>query len=141
MDIKNIINRLQDIDKLKLVVFSENQRVLFDSVPKPAAMGKLRRNLAKPSLELFKKRPSLKKNEIKEVLAEEDIFTKRILNLIDPSLCREKPSDFLIYLINCKKCSLECEPTVSSSPKFAINPKDVSSKKINSLNIFSNNKI
>ena len=99
LDIKNIINRLQDIDKLKLVLFSENQRVLFDSVPKPAAMGKLSRNLAKPSLDLFKKRQSLKKNEIKDITAEEDIFTKRILNLIDPSLCKEKPSEFSYLLI------------------------------------------
>lgn len=39
MDIKNIIKRLQDIDKLKLILLNENQRKLFEILPKPAIGG------------------------------------------------------------------------------------------------------
>lgn len=35
MDIKNIIKRLQDIDKLKMILFDEKQRFAFEMLPKP----------------------------------------------------------------------------------------------------------
>lgn len=40
LDITNIIKRLQDIDKLKMVLFDENQRKLFETIPKPGLIGK-----------------------------------------------------------------------------------------------------
>jgi len=38
MDVKNIIKRMQDIDKLKLVLFDDNQRKVFEVLPKPGIM-------------------------------------------------------------------------------------------------------
>lgn len=35
LDIRNIIKRLQDVDKLKMVVLNENQRKMFEIIPKP----------------------------------------------------------------------------------------------------------
>lgn len=35
IDIANIIKRLQDIDKLKLILFNEKQREAFEVLPKP----------------------------------------------------------------------------------------------------------
>lgn len=35
LDISKIIKRLQDIDKLKLILFNDYQRELFESIPKP----------------------------------------------------------------------------------------------------------
>ena len=35
VDLKKIINRLQDIDKLKNVLFNDQQRYFFDLIPKP----------------------------------------------------------------------------------------------------------
>ena len=34
-DIAKIIEKLQDVDKLKMILFDENQRVVFDQLPKP----------------------------------------------------------------------------------------------------------
>lgn len=34
-DLKNLINRLQDVDKLKNILFTESQRFFFDLIPKP----------------------------------------------------------------------------------------------------------
>lgn len=42
MDIQNIIKRLQDIDKLKLVLFDDKQRRVFDILPKPGIALKLK---------------------------------------------------------------------------------------------------
>ena len=41
---KNIIKRLQDIDKLKIILFDKYQRKLFESIPKPGIGGKELRN-------------------------------------------------------------------------------------------------
>lgn len=35
IDLKGIINRLHDIDKLKNILFTESQRFFFDLIPKP----------------------------------------------------------------------------------------------------------
>ena len=35
LDIRKIIKRLQDIDKLKLILLNENQRKMFECIPKP----------------------------------------------------------------------------------------------------------
>ena len=41
MGIENIIKRLQDIDKLKFVLFDKEQRKLFEILPKPGIAKKL----------------------------------------------------------------------------------------------------
>ena len=35
MGIENIIKRMQDVEKLKIMLFDDNQRKLFDRTPKP----------------------------------------------------------------------------------------------------------
>ena len=35
MGIENIIRRLQDVDKLKIVLFDKSQRKMFEQLPKP----------------------------------------------------------------------------------------------------------
>lgn len=35
LDMKNIIRRLQEIDKLKLIIFDKNQLKIFEKIPKP----------------------------------------------------------------------------------------------------------
>lgn len=39
IDIENIIKRLQDVDKLKMVLLDENQRKVFELLPKPGFGG------------------------------------------------------------------------------------------------------
>ena len=41
MGIENIIKRLQDIDKLKFVLFDKEQRNIFEQIPKPGIANKL----------------------------------------------------------------------------------------------------
>ena len=40
IDLKKIINRLQDIDKLKNILFNDQQRYFFDLIPKPEIFSK-----------------------------------------------------------------------------------------------------
>lgn len=64
-----MIRRLQDIDKLKLILFDEEQRKLFEAIPKPGITGnhKLYSNfLTLESIKPSKKRKS-EINEIKEI--------------------------------------------------------------------------
>lgn len=35
IDLKKIINRLQDVDKLKSILFNDSQKFFFDMIPKP----------------------------------------------------------------------------------------------------------
>lgn len=46
-DIKKIISRLQDIDKMKNILFDENQRMFFDLIPKPKIENLYDKNLDK----------------------------------------------------------------------------------------------
>ena len=38
IDLENIIQRLQDVDKLKSILFTESQRFFFDQIPKPTIL-------------------------------------------------------------------------------------------------------
>ena len=90
LNIRNIIRRLQDIDKLKLVLLNENQNMLFDFIPKPGVGPKtLNRNV---TVDMIHKR-SISKREIAETLKkhnfnvdENDEVTKKILAMIDPEI-------------------------------------------------------
>lgn len=39
LDINRIITKLQDIDKLKIILLDEKQRFIFDNIPKPGIRG------------------------------------------------------------------------------------------------------
>lgn len=58
IDLKNIISRLQDIDKLKNIIFSEPQKIFFDLIPKPKIMNEEEHRKQNRNFEI-------KKNKIK----------------------------------------------------------------------------
>ena len=93
MDINNIITRLQDVDKLKLVLLDENQRKVFDTLPKPGIMGKS--SLMKKPSSLFtmewitrcKKGKFRRRSRRKyQFLLNGDPINKRLFNMIDPTI-------------------------------------------------------
>ena len=65
LNVKTLIRRLQDIDKLKLVLFDEEQRKLFEAIPKPGITGNHKFYSNFLTLESIK--PSKRKSEVKEM--------------------------------------------------------------------------
>ena len=94
MDVHNIIKRLQDIDKLKLVLFDENQRRLFETLPKPGILGKSKMSYPKKMrLESIVglKTARVRKSSINKYkfLLNGDPLNSRILDLISPNFKKE----------------------------------------------------
>lgn len=91
MDIKNIIKRLQDIDKLKMILFDERQRNVFEILPKPGIGNQ--ENNSYFSMETIKKSRATKytrKSAHKlAFLLNGDPINQRMYDLIDPSLKKE----------------------------------------------------
>ena len=94
IDIRKIVQRMQDLDKLKIVLLNENQRKMFDIIPKPDILTNPHLN-AKGSIEnfvKFKRKAILKKEDeillpknFQQFMKEEDPINKRILEILDPS--------------------------------------------------------
>lgn len=88
IDIKNIIKRLQDIDKLKIVLFDENQRKLFENIPKPGIGEKnneksfLLNSIIQLKIENF----SMESFDNFSFIFDGNPLNKRIYELIDPRL-------------------------------------------------------
>lgn len=101
LELKNLISRLQDVDKLKSILLNDYQRKLFDSIPKPTCLGSAKRGSAHLNLENFKKK-SIMKTELKDLLAlappEKDDLTKNILNLIDPMISKINIRTFFCFV-------------------------------------------
>lgn len=96
MDISNIIKRLQDVDKLKMVLLDENQRKIFECIPKPGIVGKSKKKMKLSrywTLDIIRK---LKKSSsIQQIIKKYDVdqknpIKKRILEILDYN---EKASD------------------------------------------------
>ena len=95
IDISNVIKRLQDIDKLKQILLTENQRKLFECIPKPAisssdkAKEDFQKRLTLGSL-VLDHRPNFKKGtRLPETLIKVDKtnpITNKILEMLDPEL-------------------------------------------------------
>lgn len=88
LDIKNIIKRLQDVDKLKMVLFDENQRKLFETIPKPGLIGKSTSNTSFLTMKaiLLSKEPlriATARQNYEKFLNGEQIST-RIMQLLEP---------------------------------------------------------
>ena len=88
LDIRKIIKRLQDIDKLKIILLNENQRNLFERIPNPEVVFLTK----KPSVENKNKRKISKKilakylpNNLK-MPEDNDPINKRILECINPTM-------------------------------------------------------
>lgn len=94
IDISNVIKRLQDIDKLKQILLTENQRKLFECIPKPVvtsdkAKQNFKKRLTLESL-VLNHRPKYKKGtRLPETLTKVDKnnpVTNKILEMLDPEL-------------------------------------------------------
>ena len=90
MDISNIIRRLQDVDKLKMVFLDENQRKVFDLLPKPG-IGKSTRNNTFMTLESITKSKKSRLGSRKSYkkfgfLLNGDPFNQRMFDMIDPNM-------------------------------------------------------
>ena len=44
LDINQLITKLQDVDKLKMILLDANQRFVFDNLPKPGIEGNSKTN-------------------------------------------------------------------------------------------------
>lgn len=92
MDIKNIIKRLQDIDKFKLILFDENQRKVFESLPKPG-IGKqmLQNNFLTVDSIIKSKKTGFKKNSIHKLafLLNGDPINQRMYDMLGPQLKKD----------------------------------------------------
>ena len=89
MDIRKIIERSQDLDKIKKILFSDSQRFFFDLIPKPEFHGE---RLLKKKSEIFtnstNKRDVIMRNyqRISESYSESD---DRLMKMIDDEIKRE----------------------------------------------------
>ena len=105
LDMKNIIKRLQDIDKLKIILFDKYQRKLFESIPKPGIGGKELRNGL--SMLKMKNITGIRKYSNKEVLKTDMSYinlqkpmNQRLVDLIssiEKNQSQEKSSYFLFF--------------------------------------------
>lgn len=91
MDIRHIIARLQDIDKLKVILLDKKQRKIFDTIPKFAIRGKSKSKKRETlTIEDMAKSQTRKiswhlKSEKYKFLFNDDPINKRLLQLMDPA--------------------------------------------------------
>ena len=90
LDIRNVIKRLQDLDKLKMILLDEDQRRIFELIPKPAIVDS-KNMLSLKSINKYKETKSkgLRKKLSKSLAfidENDDTVNKRIFELIDPKL-------------------------------------------------------
>ena len=78
LDITKLIGRLQDMDKLKAIFLSEDQKILFECIPKPTIAKKSKNNPRK-SKQYYQKMISTKSVKITET----DHITKKIIEMLD----------------------------------------------------------
>lgn len=85
LDVKNIVRKLQDIDKLKLILFDEKQRSAFELLPKPG-IGKRKNNNSTLTIESIVKptNTSGKINLKFSQLLDGNPVNLRIYELLDP---------------------------------------------------------
>lgn len=91
MDIKNIIKRMQEIDKFKLILFDKNQRIAFDMLPKPG-IGKKDPDSSLLTMESIVKTKQTIFPGGKEKLQlplDGNYINQRIFELLDPELKNE----------------------------------------------------
>ena len=68
MGIENIIKRLQDIDKLKIVLFDSDQRKIFEQLPKPGITKKRLNKDSEFTIEsIVKPKPDPKQNSFDSI--------------------------------------------------------------------------
>ena len=76
IDIEKIIKKIQEIDKLKLILLTEPQRFLFDLVPKPVVSeGEMEAKNVRAKQELS--------DNYEKILKRPDELEKRLLGMLD----------------------------------------------------------
>ena len=111
LDIRKIIKRLQDLDKLKMILLSEDQRILFEHIPKPDVVDS-KNKFSMDSIMKFKKKMKTTSkhnisNTMKTIAEDNDPINKRILEYL-ASNAKCKNEDFLdtIYGILMDFCGI-----------------------------------
>ena len=90
LDIRKIIKRLQDLDKLKMILLNDDQRKLFEHIPKPQIIDTAN-VLSMESINKYKPRAKTRKttknilNTMKSLAEDKDPVNKRILQCLDGS--------------------------------------------------------
>ena len=97
--IENIIKRLQDIDKIKLILFNKEQRIFFEQLPKPGIAKKLSNKDSSYTIDsIIKSKRFQNINEIEpfkqlKLSIDNDPINKRLFDLIETrkSLLKTNP--------------------------------------------------
>lgn len=90
LDIRNIIKKLHEIDKLKLLLLSDQQLVIFNHLPKPPIQGEVNNQIGRISLYGNNKRDYITRyDELKKKEDKTDIDLK-LLNMIEKKAERRK---------------------------------------------------
>lgn len=91
MDIKNIIKRLQDIDKLKMVLLDDQQRKLFEILPKPGVGVKKNNNSIWTIDNIIESKKSIFNKDLfnNNAIFNGDPIYKRMYNILDPKFKSE----------------------------------------------------
>ena len=91
LDIRKIIKRLQDLDKLKMILLNDDQRRLFEHIPKPQIID-MGSPFSMESINRYKARAKTRKatknipNTMKSLAEDKDPINKRILKCLDGNL-------------------------------------------------------
>ena len=92
LDIRKIIKRLQDLDKLKMILLNEDQQRLFERIPKPDVLDP-KSKLSVESINKYKYKKGQSKtisrkpsntNILKSMEEDNDPLSKKIYLYIDP---------------------------------------------------------
>ena len=93
LDIRKIIKRMQDIDKLKTILLNPDQRKLFEFIPKPDVIASTNKLSFENTLKVKKRNFNSGKlsntltNTVKSILIEgQNPINKRILECLDPKV-------------------------------------------------------
>lgn len=106
LDIKNIIKRLQDIDKFKMIFLDNNQREVFDILPKPGIGKQDHRSFFTMESIVKSRKAKYRKASVHRLgfLLNGDPVNKRMYELIHPDLKEEcesyKKSPYFFFNVN-----------------------------------------
>ena len=103
LDIRKIIKRLQDLDKLKMILLNDDQRKLFEHIPKPQIIDTAN-VLSMESINKYKSKEKTKtiknlSNTIKSFAEDKDPVNKRILQCLDGSTNLQNEGYFFLKKI------------------------------------------
>lgn len=96
IDIRKIIKKLQDVDKLKMILLNEEQRKLFARIPKPEIFATTNSRISIQSI--LKESKKMRKEPLPQ-MNRTDSLSKRILSCIEPKEIDIQKGLLIILLI------------------------------------------